>query len=31
MLFVSLRYLYEFMAKDRAQGQTVVLNLTKRF
>jgi len=31
MLFVSLRYLYEFMAKDRAQGQTLVLNLTKRF
>jgi len=31
MIFVSFRYLYEFMAKDRAQGQTFVLNLTKRF
>jgi len=31
MLFVSLRYLYEFMAEDRAQGQTVALTLTKRF
>ncbi len=31
MLFVSFRYLYEFMAEDRAQGQTFVLNLTKRF
>lgn len=31
MLFVSCRYLYEFMAEDRAQGQTFVLNLTKRF
>ena len=31
MLFVSLRYLYEFMAKDRAQGQTFALTLTKRF
>lgn len=31
MLFVSFRYLYEFMAKDRAQGQTFALTLTKRF
>jgi len=31
MLTVSIRYLYEFMSKDRAQGQTFVLNLTKRF
>jgi hypothetical protein len=31
MLFVSFRYLYEFMAKDRAQGQTFSLTLTKRF
>jgi hypothetical protein len=31
MLFVSFRYLYEFMAEDRVQGQTFVLNLTKRF
>lgn len=31
MFFVSLRYLYEFMAKDRAQGQTFALTLTKRF
>lgn len=30
-LFVSLRYLYEFMAEDRAQGQTFALTLTKRF
>ncbi|HUC86315.1 MAG TPA: transporter [Candidatus Acidoferrales bacterium] len=28
---VSLRYLYEFMAEDRAQGQTITLTLTKRF
>lgn len=31
MLFLSLRYNYEFMAKNRAQGQTVALTLTKRF
>ena len=31
MLFVSFRYLYEFMAENRAQGQTFVLTLTKRF
>ncbi len=31
MVFVSFRYLYEFMAKDRAQGQTFALTLTKRF
>ena len=31
MIFVSFRYLYEFMAKSRAQGQTFTLNLTKRF
>jgi hypothetical protein len=28
---VSLRYLYEFLAEDRAQGQTITLTLTKRF
>lgn len=31
MLFVSFRYLYEFMAEDRAQGHTFDLTLTKRF
>jgi hypothetical protein len=31
MLFVSFRYLYEFMAEDRLQGQTFSLTLTKRF
>lgn len=31
MLFVSLRYLYEFMAEDRLQGHTMCLTLTKRF
>jgi hypothetical protein len=31
MLFVSLRYDYEFMADNRAQGHTVALTLTKRF
>ena len=31
MLFVSFRYLCEFMAKDRAQGQTFSLTLTKKF
>jgi hypothetical protein len=31
MLFVSLRYLYEFTAVNRAQGNTFVLTLTKRF
>jgi hypothetical protein len=31
MIFVSFRYLYEFMAKDRAEGQTFSLTLTKRF
>ncbi len=30
-LFVSLRYEYEFMAENRAQGHTVALTLTKRF
>jgi len=31
MLFVSFRYLYEFMAENRAQGHTFALTLTKRF
>jgi hypothetical protein len=31
MLFLSLRYNYEFMAENRAQGSTVALTLTKRF
>ena len=31
MLFVSLRYNYEFMAESRAQGHTFTLTLTKRF
>lgn len=31
MIFVSFRYLYEFVAKDRAEGQTFSLTLTKRF
>jgi hypothetical protein len=31
MLFVSLRYDYEFLADNRAQGHTVALTLTKRF
>jgi hypothetical protein len=31
MLFVSLRYNYEFMAENRAQGHTVALTLTKGF
>jgi len=31
MLFVSLRYNYEFMARNRAQGNAVALTLTKRF
>ena len=31
MLFVSFRYLYEFMAEDRAQGHAFTLTLTKRF
>ncbi len=31
MFFVSLRYAYEFMAEDRAQGHTFSLTLTKRF
>lgn len=30
MFFVSLRYLYEFSAKDRPQGHTVALTFTKR-
>jgi hypothetical protein len=30
-LHVSLRYLYEFVADNRAQGQTITLTLTKRF
>jgi hypothetical protein len=31
MFFASLRYNYEFMADSRAQGNTIVLTLTKRF
>ena len=31
MLFVSVRYNYEFMAENRAQGNAVTLTLTKRF
>jgi hypothetical protein len=31
MVFVSLRYNYEFMAHSRAQGNNVTLTLTKRF
>lgn len=31
VLFVSFRYLYEFMAESRAQGHTFALTLTKRF
>jgi hypothetical protein len=31
MFFVSLRYNYEFMAENRAQGNAVTLTLTKRF
>ena len=31
MLFVSGRYLYEFMSENRAQGHTFTLTLTKRF
>ncbi|HEY3915031.1 MAG TPA: transporter [Verrucomicrobiae bacterium] len=31
MLFTSLRYNYEFLAYNRAQGHTVTLTLTKRF
>ncbi len=31
MFFVSLRYNYEFMAENRAQGNVVTLTLTKRF
>jgi hypothetical protein len=31
MFFVSLRYNYEFMAENRAQGNAVALTLTKRF
>ncbi len=30
MLFISLRYDYEFMAENRAQGHTFALTLTKR-
>ena len=30
MLFVSVRYLWEFMAEDRAQGHTIALTLTKK-
>jgi len=30
MLFISLRYDYEFMAESRAQGHTFALTLTKR-
>ena len=31
MLFISLRYNYEFMAESRAQGNAITLILTKRF
>jgi hypothetical protein len=31
MIFVSLRYNYEFMAENRAQGNAVTLTLTKAF
>ena len=31
MFFVSVRYNYEFMAENRAQGNAVTLTLTKRF
>jgi len=31
MLFLSLRYNYEFMAESRAQGSAVALTVTKRF
>jgi hypothetical protein len=31
MFFVSLRYNYEFMAENRAQGNAVTMTLTKRF
>ncbi len=31
MLFLSIRYNYEFMAENRAQGHTTALTLTKRF
>jgi hypothetical protein len=31
MLFISLRYVYEFMAESRFQGHTFALTLTKRF
>lgn len=31
MFFVSLRYNYEFMAENRAQGSAVAVTLTKRF
>jgi hypothetical protein len=31
MFFASLRYNYEFMAENRAQGNAITLILTKRF
>jgi hypothetical protein len=31
MFFVSLRYNYEFMAENRAQGHNITMTLTKRF
>jgi len=31
MFFATLRYNYEFMAENRAQGETFALTLTKRF
>jgi hypothetical protein len=31
ILFTSFRYLYEFMAEDRAQGHTFALTFTKKF
>jgi len=31
MLFISVRYNYEFMAESRAQGNSIALTITKRF
>ena len=31
LFFISARYLYEFIAENRAQGQTFTLTFTKRF
>jgi hypothetical protein len=30
-MFASLRYVHEFSAKDRPEGNTVTLTLTKRW